>query len=138
MLLVFSIWASLPSLSSSSPLTIFFDWLQNNYNYQTHLIERESGAVQKLFRTAGPQWQWLIILVYGTAQPVLPAVVGDINAVWIARLIGFFRAVGWYMLVPLLLYGLLQHSAHRLKTAPQLQSGAPSSCGYTGRCGFGC
>ena len=38
---------------------------------------------------------------------MLPAVVGDLNAVWIARLIGFFRAVGWYMLVPLLLYGLL-------------------------------
>jgi hypothetical protein len=106
-LLVFSIWASLPSLRSSSPLTLFFDWLQNNYKYQTHLIERSSGAVQKLFRTAGPQWQWLIILVYGTAQPVLPAVVGDTNAVWIARLTGFFRAVGWYVLVPLLLYGLL-------------------------------
>ena len=106
-LLVFSVWASLPSLRSSSPLTIFFDWLQNNYKYQTHLMERSSGWLQKLFRTAGPQWVWLIILVYGTAQPVLPAVVGDLNAVWIARLTGFFRAVGWYALVPLLLYGLL-------------------------------
>ena len=107
LMLVFSVWASLPSLSSSSPLTIFFDWLQNNYKYQTHLMERQSGWVQKLFRTVGPQWEWLIILVYGTAQPVLPAVVGGLNTVWIARITGFFRAVGWYALVPLLLYGLL-------------------------------
>ena len=47
-LLVFSIWASLPSLRSSSPLTIFFDWLQNNYKYQTHLIERSSGCGAKI------------------------------------------------------------------------------------------
>jgi 4-amino-4-deoxy-L-arabinose transferase-like glycosyltransferase len=106
-LLVFSVWASLPSLRSSSPLTIFFDWLQNNYKYQTHLMERSSGWVQKLFRTVGPKGEWLIILVYGTAQPVLPAVVGGLNTAWIARITGFFRAVGWYALVPLLLYGLL-------------------------------
>lgn len=107
LLLVFSVWASLPPLRSSSPITIFFDWLQHNYKYQTHLLERSSGLIQKLFRTAGTQWEWLIILVYGTAQPVLPAVAGDLNAVWIARITGFFRAVGWYALVPLLLYGLL-------------------------------
>jgi len=106
-LLVLSVWASLPSLRDSSPLTIFFDWLQNNYEYQTHLMERQSGWIQKLFRTAGPQWRLPIILVYGMAQPVLPAVVGDIDAVWIARVTGFFRAAGWYALVPLLLYALL-------------------------------
>lgn len=106
-ILVISVWTSLPSLHKSSPLTIFFDWLQNNYKFQTHLIERSSGLVQKLFRNLGPRWEWLIILVYGTAQPVLPAVVGDLNAAWIARITGFFRAVGWYALVPLLLYGLL-------------------------------
>lgn len=107
LLLVFSVWASLPSLRSSSPLTIFLDWLQNNYEYQTHLLERSSGWIQKLFRSVGPQWEWLIILVYGTAQPVLPAVVGDLDAAWIARLTGFFRAIGWYALVPFLLYGIL-------------------------------
>jgi hypothetical protein len=106
-LLVFSVWASLPSLKTSSPLTIFFHWLQNNYKYQTHVLERSSGWIQKIFRLVGPTWQWLIVLVYGTAQPVLPAVVGGLKTPWILRIVGFFRAVGWYALVPLLLYGLL-------------------------------
>ena len=136
LLLVFSVWASLPSLRSSSPLTIFFDWLQNNYKYQTHLLERSSGWIQKLFRTVGPNWQWLIILVYGTAQPVLPAVVGDLNAVWIARITGFFRAVGWYALVPLLLYALL--AAFRTPAKDVHLRRAPSSCGCAARCGSGC
>jgi 4-amino-4-deoxy-L-arabinose transferase-like glycosyltransferase len=107
LLLVFLVWASLPSLRSSNPLNIYFNWLQNNYKYQTHLLERSSGWIQKLFRAVGPNWEWLIVLVYGAAQPVLPAVVGDLNAVWIARITGFLRAVGWYALVPLLLYAPL-------------------------------
>jgi hypothetical protein len=107
MLLVFTVWSSLPSLRSSSPLTLIFDWLQHNFKYQTHVLERTSGVVQKLFRTAGPKGEWLVVLVYGTAQPVLPAVVGDLNAAWIARITGFFRAAGWYALAPLLLYALL-------------------------------
>lgn len=106
-LLVFSVWASLPSLKTSNPLTIFFHWLQNNYKYQTHVLERSSGLIQKIFRLVGPTWEWLIILVYGTAQPVLPAVVGGLKTPWILRTAGFFRAVGWYALAPFLLYGLL-------------------------------
>jgi hypothetical protein len=107
LLLVFSVWASLPSLRNSNPLKIYFDWLQNNYEYQTYKLERESGWVQKLFHSVGPNGEWLIVLVYGTAQPVLPAVVGDLNATWIARITGFFRAIGWYALVPFLLYALM-------------------------------
>jgi hypothetical protein len=103
LLLVFLVWDSLPSLRGSSP----FDWLRKNYEYQTYRMERDSGWVQKLVRSVGPNWKWLIFLVYGIAQPVLPAVVGGLNTVWIARITGFFRAVGWYALVPLLLYALL-------------------------------
>jgi 4-amino-4-deoxy-L-arabinose transferase-like glycosyltransferase len=103
LLLVFLVWDSLPSLRGSGP----FDWLQKNYEYQTYQMERSSGWVQKLVRSVGANWKWLIFLVYGTAQPVLPAVVGGLNTVWIARITGFFRAVGWYALVPLLLYAPL-------------------------------
>ncbi len=107
LVLVFLVWSSLPSLRASSPLKLYTNWLQNNYKYQTHLLERSSGWVQKLFHTVGPNGEWLVVLVYGIAQPVLPAVVGDLNAAWIARITDFFRAVGWYALAPLLLYALL-------------------------------
>jgi len=49
----------------------------------------------------------LIVLAYGTAQPVLPAIVGDPQAAWIMRIAGFLRSSGWYLLAPFLVYGLL-------------------------------
>jgi hypothetical protein len=106
-LVVASIWTNLPSLSGEGPLGIISAWLQKNFEFQSHLTERASGMFQKLLDTAGEQWKWLIVLVYGIAQPVLPAVVGDPNAAWIMRVIGFFRAAGWYALAPFLVYGTL-------------------------------
>ncbi len=103
---VISAWANLPSLQDTGPLGIFFTWLQNNFAFQSYLIERESGMFQKLLDAVGEQWKWLVVLVYGIAQPVLPAVAGDPDAAWIMRGIGFFRAAGWYLLAPFLIYAV--------------------------------
>jgi peptidoglycan/LPS O-acetylase OafA/YrhL len=45
------------------------------------------------------------IVAYGIAQPVLPAAIAD-PAVWPMRLIGILRGLGWYALLPFLLYSL--------------------------------
>jgi hypothetical protein len=102
-----SVLASLPSLQGSGSLGVFHDWLVNNFSFQSYLTERASGMVQKLIDTVGEAWTWLVILVYGIAQPVLPAVVGDPGAATVMRWIGFFRAAGWYALAPFLVYALL-------------------------------
>ena len=102
-----SILANLPSLRGSGPLGIFTDWLVHNFAFQSYLTERASGMVQKLIDTLGKEWTWLVVLVYGVAQPVLPAVVGDPDAASIMRWIGFFRGLGWYALAPFLVYGML-------------------------------
>ncbi len=102
-----SILANLPSLEGKGPLSIYLTWFQNNFAYQSYILERASGMLQGLLRSVGEQWRWLIILVYGTAQPVLPATVGDPSAAWIMRLIGFLRAAGWYALALFLIYGAL-------------------------------
>ena len=107
LLVVASILASLPSLQGSGTLGIFGDWLVHNFNFQAYLAERASGMVQKLIDTLGEGWTWLIVMVYGIAQPVLPAVVGDPTAAPVMRWMGFFRALGWYALAPFLVYGLL-------------------------------
>jgi hypothetical protein len=104
-LMVITVWANLPSLNNAGSVNIVFSWLQNNFKFQTYLMERGSGMMQKLLDTVGEQWAWLVVVVYGTAQPVLPAVVGDPDAAWIMRILGFFRAFGWYALAPFLLYG---------------------------------
>jgi hypothetical protein len=107
MLVVGSILANLPSVHGNKALSIFVNWFQNNFTYQSYLTERSSGMFQSLLDSMGDQWRWLIVLVYGIAQPVLPAIVGDPSAAWIMRLIGFLRAAGWYALALFLVYGTL-------------------------------
>jgi hypothetical protein len=107
MLLVSSILVNLPSLKGSGPLSAFLSWFQNNFTFQSYLTERSSGIFQSLLDSIGEQWRWLIVLVYGIAQPVLPAIVGDPSAAWIMRIIGFFRAVGWYALALFMVYGTM-------------------------------
>lgn len=116
MLVVSSILANLPSVQGSGPLGVFLTWFQNNFNFQSYLTERSSGMFQILLNSIGEQWRWLIILVYGTAQPVLPAIVGDPSAAWVMRIIGFLRAAGWYALALFLVYGTLGAIRSRSET----------------------
>jgi hypothetical protein len=107
LLVVSSILANLPSLQGSGPVSVFLKWFQNNFAFQSYITERNSGMFQNLLNSIGEQWRWLIVLVYGIAQPVLPAIVGDPGAAWIMRIIGFLRAAGWYALALFLIYGSL-------------------------------
>jgi hypothetical protein len=102
-----SILVKLPSLQGSGPLSVYLTWFQNNFTFQSYLLELSSGIFQSILESVGEQWRWLIILVYGIAQPVLPAIVGDPSAAWIMRITGFFRAAGWYALALFLVYGAL-------------------------------
>ena len=52
-----------------------------------------------------PDWvQFPFIVIYGVLQPVLPATIMDTSA-WIWRLITTHLALGWYLLLPLIVYG---------------------------------
>jgi hypothetical protein len=105
MLVVSSILANLPSLRGSGPLSVYLTWFQNNFTFQSYVSERSSGILQSLLNSIGERWRWLIILVYGIAQPVLPAIIGDPGGAGIMRIIGFLRAAGWYALALFLVYG---------------------------------
>jgi hypothetical protein len=99
-------WTNLPSLGSAQPLTIFREWLQHNYGFQSYLVERQSGMIQKLVLGAGKQAMLPIILVYGFAQPVLPATIVD-PAAWFWRIFNILRSLGWYVLAFILIYNLV-------------------------------
>ena len=116
MLVASSILAKLPSLQGSGPLRVYLTWFQNNFTFQSYILERSSGIFQSVLESVGEQWRWLIILVYGIAQPVLPAIVGDPSAAWIMRIIGFLRAAGWYALALFLVYGALGVFRSRTET----------------------
>ena len=107
MLVASSVLVNLPSLQGTGPLSVYLTWFKNNFTFQSYILERSSGIFQSLINSIGEQWRWLIILVYGIAQPVLPAIVGDPTAQMMLRVIGFLRAAGWYALALFLIYGTL-------------------------------
>jgi hypothetical protein len=86
--------------NATSPLHVINDWLQSAVKWDAYQLERDSGWVQKIF-DEGPAWIRLpFVAVYGIFQPVLPAtLIHPTKAIW--GIIGFLRAVGWYVLLPL-------------------------------------
>jgi hypothetical protein len=102
---VISVWSSLPSLEGTNPASIFFTWLANNFNFQAYQLERSSGWIQKLSRQVVEQLWPMVVVAYGLARPVLPAAIFDpAPPIWV--FINTLRAVGWYALAPILIYGL--------------------------------
>jgi len=87
---------------ASSPLHVISGWLNKAVEWDVYQLVRGSGKVQRLFEQM-PKWLQLpFVTVYGIFQPVLPAaLVEPTTLIW--RMIGIFRALGWYMLLPALI-----------------------------------
>lgn len=100
--IVIAVWSSLPSLSESSPLTLFFTWLSNNFKFQSQTTEQGSGQIQRLLDLLGDNLRVVLFIAYGVTRPVLPAALSDIGANLVWYVINLLRALGWYLLVPLL------------------------------------
>ncbi len=86
-----------------SPLGVIAAWFGRAVQWDVYQLERGSGWVQKLFREM-PVWLHLpFVAIYGMLQPVLPAAfIEPTTLTW--RISGIARALGWYLLWPLLLY----------------------------------
>lgn len=88
----------------NNPAAALSWWFNKSIGLQAHITRLESGWTQQVFRIA-PEWSHLPLLVaYGTLQPFLPAalVAGSHAPIW--RWIGIWRAAGWSLLLPLLVY----------------------------------
>jgi hypothetical protein len=87
---------------STSPFHVINDWLRLAVKWDAYRLERESGWVQKLFDDM-PGWLRLpFVAVYGIFQPVLPAaIVVPTKLIW--KIIYILRALGWYVILPLLI-----------------------------------
>ncbi len=93
------------NLNANNPLGVIVEWTQRAILWDVYQLERGSGWVQKLFSEMPQSLHLPFVAGYGMAQPVLPAAfVEPTTQVW--HILAIFRAVGWYALVPLLLYGL--------------------------------
>jgi hypothetical protein len=87
------------------PLANLVNWLKYSMNFGAYVTTLNSGWLQTIFQTLPESLHLPFIVAYGIAQPVLPAAIAD-PAVWPMRLIGILRGLGWYTLLPFLLYCL--------------------------------
>ncbi len=85
---------------------ISWGWLRSSAMWDFILTERQSGRVQTAIEEIGRTFRVPFIVLYGLAQPVLPAAIAA-PALPIWKVVAILRAVGWYALAPLLLYGIL-------------------------------
>ncbi len=88
------------------PLADLFNWLRYSMKWDAHLMEQNSGWIQKVFETLPAPLQFPFIVAYGIAQPVLPAAIADAT-VWPMQALGILRGLGWYALLPFLIYSLV-------------------------------
>jgi hypothetical protein len=95
-------WDIIAPKGVSNPVSLIGGWLQDAIRWQTLFVKRASGTVRSVFRMT-PAWaHGLILMVFGIAQPFLPAALLD-DGLPIWRGIAIWRAAGWTMILPFLL-----------------------------------
>ncbi len=89
----------------SGPVATVEQWMRYTVQFDSQKLEQESGWVNNIFRHIPLSLHLPLIIGYGVIQPVLPAAISS-PAVWPMRALGILRGIGWYALLPLLLYGI--------------------------------
>jgi hypothetical protein len=87
-------------------LFLSWGWLVDSSKWDLYLMESSSGRIQWEVELVGEKLRAPFIIGYGMAQPVLPAAI-VYPGIPITQTISIFRALGWYLLVPLMLSGFL-------------------------------
>ena len=87
-------------------LVWFWRWMSSASTYDIILTLLGSGWISKLVKDSGSLFRIPIVVVYGIAQPVLPAALVAINTRPVMYVIAVLRAAGWYLLAPLMVYGI--------------------------------
>ncbi len=89
--------------SAGSPIGVILNWARHSVAFVVYQLEQGSGQIQNVFSKLNPLAQFVFVVGYGVLQPVLPpAFFAPTTLTWHA--IAVFRAVGWYLTLPLLFY----------------------------------
>jgi len=98
-------WIAIVLLVSTG-LILSWNWLIDSSRWDISLMESASGRIQWELELLGEQFQAPFIITYGLAQPVLPAAI-IYPGIPLTRSVAIFRAIGWYLLVPLMFAGFI-------------------------------
>ena len=103
LLILTASWNSLVTAKDSGLLGVIGSWARETTRWNAYLLGRSSGIVQLLFQALPPLLALPFVAIYGVLQPVLPAVIFEPGLpFW--QILGIFRAIGWYTLLPLLAF----------------------------------
>jgi hypothetical protein len=108
-----------PGGTAASPLQVILNWFREASGWDMTLALRNSGMLAHQLEGLPAWFRNAFILLYGLLQPVLPAAIMD-NALPLARGLIIWLSLGWYLLLPLVMYGTLaafidRHSADRVR-----------------------
>lgn len=110
-LILAGLWISLGQSAPdkiTNPIALIGWWIRKSAEFQAYLSKRASGMVQKIFRST-PAWTHIYFLVaYGVVRPFLPAALVISSDAPIHTWITLWRAIGWTILLVLLVYALLR------------------------------
>jgi hypothetical protein len=97
-------WQGAASVSAAQPLRLIEAWITEGANFELYKLEQGSGWVQNLFELT-PEWMHLPMASgNGLVQPFLPAALMDSTSLPLPRGLGISRALGWFLLLPFLIY----------------------------------
>jgi hypothetical protein len=100
-------WTTIEGRPPGGFLNLISWWVTSGAEYQLSLLIENSGWVQKIFGLV-PEWsQLLLATMYGLVQPFLPAALMDSTSALLIRTLVSWRALGWFLLLPFLLYAPL-------------------------------
>jgi hypothetical protein len=98
------------NLGGGTPIGVINNFMREAVKWDVYQLERGSGWVQKLFDQM-PKWVHLpFVMAYGVLQPVLPAALFEpTTLIW--KIIAILRALGWYVLLPVLILSFVAATA---------------------------
>lgn len=102
-LVVAASWNSIVAVKGNGPLGTIGNWARETARYNTYLLTRSSGIVQLLLKSLPSFLALPFVMFYGVLQPVLPAVLLE-PGIPFWQILGTFRALGWYLVLPLLAF----------------------------------
>lgn len=79
-------------------------WLLEGVEYELGKLWLASGWIQYIFGQTPPWAHPPLATLYGLVQPFLPAAVMDNTGVILTRLVMIWRSLGWFAVLPVLLY----------------------------------
>jgi len=85
-------------------LATLLNWIHYTTQFDSSVLVQNSGWVQTIFKHVPNAFHLPFIIGYGILQPVLPSAIGDVQAVWPIYTLGVLRGVGWFAMLPFLIY----------------------------------